>query len=52
MRLMRRWDQIRCPFRKSPPAERTGGQEILELGVLAASLPGLLLAAWIRGRKK
>lgn len=34
------------------PAERTGGQEILELGVLAASLPGLLLAAWIRGRKK
>lgn len=40
------------PVQEESPAERTGGQEILELGVLAASLPGLLLAAWIRGRKK
>lgn len=40
------------PVQEESPAERVGGQEILELGVLATSLVGLLLAAWIRGRKK
>ena len=34
------------------PAEGTREQGRLELGVLAASLAGLVLAAWMRGRKR
>lgn len=34
------------------PAEGAREQGLLELGVLAASLAGLVLAAWMRGRKR
>ena len=40
------------PAQEEPPAERIWEQGILELGVIAASLAGLVLAAWMRGRKK
>ena len=40
------------PAQEEPPAERIWEQGILELGVIAASLAALVLAAWMWGRKK
>lgn len=40
------------PAREETPPESTWEQGLLELGVLAASLAGLVLAAWLRGRKR
>ena len=40
------------PAQEETPPENTWEQGLLELGVLAASLAGLVLAAWLRGRKR